>query len=42
MKLKTIILSAIAVIGMETTAFSIDMARNYHDNNVSYVTVKVA
>ena len=41
MKLKTIILSAIAVIGMATPAFAKDKAPNNTDNNVSSDTEQV-
>ena len=42
MKLKTIILSAIAVIGMATPAFAKDKAPKNTDNNVSFDTEQVA
>ena len=42
MKLKTIILSAIAVIGMATPAFAKDKAPKNTDNNVSSDTELVA
>ena len=42
MKLKTFILSAIAVLGMATTAFAKDKAPKNTDNNVSSDTEQVA
>ena len=42
MKLKTFILSAIALIGMATTAFAKDKAPKNTDNNVSPDTEQVA